>query len=280
MESLTPIYFMDFLEYAETGDFKIVQLGTNSYIDGVPTDKGNPVYMVKTITEKGEFAGNCIFHVENNIAYITGFTPSYQLVPENVMVISTNYTDHAERIARLAGKDTYFPASAVRYVILDRVGEVFYINDGETEMLVVISAAGDIFYGDNGEVAFVDDRLRAKANERLDEHNERLAFIEEWEAANPGENFADQGFTGGGFGAPLFTVSSADINDIININEYLADNVSSGLPLITPVINENDESPHAINGNEIRMIVLGAILIAAAVAVIVICCKRKQSKPK
>jgi hypothetical protein len=281
-ESITPIHYVQFLDYAETGIFEVYQYGTETFIDGIPTDKGNPVYIAKTVTEKG-FGGNIIFYIDNGLIQPTGFFPSVLLEPENTSLVSISYADHAERIARLTNRETYFPASVVRYVIVDRVGECFYINDGEIEALVVISAAMDIFNEDNGEIVYVSDKLRATANERLDEYKIELAAIEEWKVSNPGKNYVDEGFTGGGF-MPMYGASKNNIKDILNISEYLASNIAESLShqsdfqIISD--NQSDGIPSAtIIGSEVMLIVI-AITIILVVVTILITHKRKKQKSK
>jgi len=265
-ESITPYYTVDFLAYAETGEFKLSKMGTASFIDGIPTEEGESIYLAKTVIEN-EFAGNIIFYMEDGVAQLMMFTPSALLDQQNTSAISISYADHAERIAKLANKETFFPASAVRYAVVDRVGEVFYVNDGKTEMLVVISAAGDVFYGDKGEIAYINDELRKKANERLEERKQELAEIEEWKAAHPDEEYT---FTGGGFKS-MYGVKSEDVNDITNISKYLASNTANDTLLsigITEASNSKETSSTGISAIVLVIISFVAVLIATTIIII------------
>ena len=231
-ESITPICVANLLDYAETGIFEMIPLVTGHFKE-IPTNDGGQVYLIKAITEKG-FAGYYEFFVEEGIAQPTNFKPSSQLEPDNISVVSFSYADHAERIAKLTNSETFLPASEVRYVRVDNLGNVFYVNDGKTEMLIAISADANAFR-DKGEIIYVGEDLKTFAEEKLKSYKEQLAEIEEWKAAHPGEDYT----FAGGYG--LYSPIKIDgVNDITNISEHLASNSketsSAGISAIVLVI--------------------------------------------
>jgi len=66
-ETIMPIYVADFLDYAETGVFKI---RPDEVFPGIN------VYYAKTVTAEGLFAGNMKFYIEDGIAHSLGFVPT------------------------------------------------------------------------------------------------------------------------------------------------------------------------------------------------------------
>jgi len=158
-ESITPFYRAYFLEYAETGVFRIVSPvmdRSGRAIDAAEGERGN-VYYVKTVTAEGLFAANIRFYMEDGIAYpdMLEPTPALEEIWDFFRLTrippSKSYADHAERIRQLLGRDTFVPTDQVRYLGVDHLGKVFYINDGEIEALVVISADDTVFWDETGE---------------------------------------------------------------------------------------------------------------------------------
>jgi hypothetical protein len=216
-ESITPVYKADFLEYAKTSNFEI---------------KLSNEFYVKAVTSEGLFAGNFLFSVENGVAETLMFTPSIHLeqyffseygFEGNEFLVSRNYADHAKRIQELTKRDSFVPVSEIRYVNINSLGEVFYINDGKTESLVFINADSRIFHENIGEIVYINDELKKMAVERLAEHQASLAEIEEWKKANPGEEYL---VDGGGDNVPLFGVD----NNKIDGNSMESANVDENTP--------------------------------------------------
>ncbi|MDR0221427.1 MAG: hypothetical protein LBI54_08510 [Lachnospiraceae bacterium] len=200
-ESIMPIYEASLLEYAETGVFAVRP--------NIVLDNG-AVYVAKTTTTEGVFVSDLRFYVKDGAAY------HLWSAPPNNQKKSHSYADHAERIQSLTNKESFVPIGEVRYVAVDRLGYVFYVNDGKTEALVNISAADDVFYKKNREIIYVGEELKKIADERLAEQKAFLMGKAAWEAANPGKEWT---FTGDGRVATSTT--NGYVDDIVNIVEYL-----------------------------------------------------------
>lgn len=204
-DSITPVYIADILEYAKTGDFVIQPMVVDSLgrsIDA-PEDSPSNYYIVKTITNNGSYAGDVYFYVVDGIATWSNFSgskdyynsehfkknnPNYEHTG-NYEYISRNYKDHASRIQKLLGKDSSISPSNVRYVSVNQLGGAFYIHDGNTKALIMLSHAIGI-PGDNfKEIIYVGDELKKIADDRLAAYNKQVEEMEEWMAKNPGQTY-------------------------------------------------------------------------------------------
>jgi hypothetical protein len=216
-ESITPVYVASLYEYAETGVFTIRP----------ETRRDNEIaYRAKTVTANGAFAGNMKFYVLDGVAYMSSFTPNrvpgFSFEPSygfegNESLVSYSYADHAKRVQSLTGRESFVPVSKVRYVGVEGLGNVFYVNDGKTEALVYIDGDGGVFSQGPGEIVYVGKELKKAANEKLAERKASLKRKAEWEAANPGKAWS---FTGSG-GAAAASGISGQVDDVVNIVEYL-----------------------------------------------------------
>jgi hypothetical protein len=224
-ESIMPMYRGCFLEYAETGIFRIWPLvGYSIYPVDKPTERN---FTAKTVTSEGLFAGNITFQIRDGIADQKTFSRSeYWVDPTGEFPagsdVSLNYADHARRIQELLGRDSFVPVCQVRYVNIYNLGQIFYINDGETQALVNISGGGkgsarNVFTEENRDIVFIGDELHSKAQEHLEEHNALMTWIEEF-IAEHGESPI-----GGGVSAPTIAPAPSAIDDITDISAYLGD---------------------------------------------------------
>jgi hypothetical protein len=230
-ESIAPVYRACFLEYAETGVLRIWPHIMERVIKAESESLDGNYYYAKTVTANGLFAGNMNFYIEDSIAYTNGFAPTPVLkeywkgIPEpHIGPTSKSYADHAERIRQLLGRDTFVPTDQVRYVWVDHLGEVFYINDGEREALVVIIGSEDVFYGEAGEVVFIGDELQATAKIVEQKFYERMREI----AALVAEHGPD--INGGSLEAPSRTPNPASIDHIIDIAAFLGNALTESVP--------------------------------------------------
>ena len=246
-ESIAPLYTIDLLEYAETGVLNVKPSETGT--DGVTT------YMAKVITSQQEFAGNLRFHIADNTArggffYQADYNSSYQA--------SCSYADHAERIQNCLKEDRFVSAYDVKYVLINFVGEFFYVHNDKHHVLipagwVSLSAADPELAGQVDVVLQVDgDELKAIANHQLEEHKAFLREKEQWEKEHPGEVYYAMGV---GSASPLISGCS-QVNNIQNIAEYLN-------------INSNDaQKPAHKASNDLRNIILyGGIALGICITV-------------
>lgn len=223
-ESITPVYVVDFLDYAKTGVFKISPSVVDSAGRSLVNTSDNPgnFYIAKTITADGLFGGNIRFLVADGVAYLKGFTPSEHFYKQGEDIpggayscISYSYADHAKRIQDLLGRDSFVPPEDVRYVLIDNFGYAFYINDGKQESLVMLSYSYGVPSEYYRDIIYIGDELKEMANKRLSEYNEHLQIVKDWEAAHPGEKYS----VTGGF-LPLQN-NIKDTDNVVNIADYL-----------------------------------------------------------
>jgi hypothetical protein len=216
-ESIMPIYVASLYEYAETGNFTVRR----------DTIRGNGLtYWANTVTADGLFAGNLRFYVLDGVAYMNGFEPTPVLehlfhsdigFGSNEFLISQNYADHAKRVQSLTGRESFVPISEVRYVGVEGLGNVFYINNGKTEAIVHIYGGDGVFTRGEGEIVYVgDESLKKFAAEKLAERKAYRAEKAAWEAANPGQTWT---VTGGGMVADVGI--SGEVDNILKVVEYL-----------------------------------------------------------
>jgi hypothetical protein len=217
-ESIMPVYSASLLEYAETGVFTIKP----DIVRG-----SGIVYIAKTVIADGSFAGDLWFYILDGVAYRNGFEPTPVLEQffdseygfgGNEFLVSHSYADHAKRIKNAANRESFVPVGEVRYVGVDGLGQVFYINDGKTEALVNMEAADDIFAKRNREIVYIGEELKKIAEGRLSEHKAILAEQKAWEAANPGKIWD---VVGDG-GMVSMSLVRENVDDIANIADYLS----------------------------------------------------------
>jgi hypothetical protein len=264
-ESITPVFVADFLEYAETGVFRIWP-DSLPHVENDPASFNGSVYMSKAVTADGLFAGYMMFHIDDGVASSLMFTPTPVLehyfdarygFGGNANLVSRSYADHAGRIQALMESDSLIPASQVRYVGIQNLGEAFYINDGNIEALVVISASGNVF---TSEIMYFGDDLKKKADECLVEFNEQEKAVQEWMEANPGE------FPLGsldGMSSPYYSVDKANVDDIIDIAAYLGDAIDIS-PDSTSLIPSEDNSEDGFGLGIALGIAAAAVLLTGA----------------
>ncbi|MBQ1848567.1 MAG: hypothetical protein II135_11220, partial [Clostridia bacterium] len=127
-ESITPIYYIDTLEYARTGVMTIER----AFAGGLDTE---PLYIVKLIDKEGNFAGNMTFRVKDGVAKPSGQT----IVSEDgFCTASCSYADHAERIRKYLGEDELIPPTDVIFVLAEDICQFFYIKNEKYDLFFAI----------------------------------------------------------------------------------------------------------------------------------------------
>jgi hypothetical protein len=211
-ESIMPMYSASLYEYAETGVFTV-----RPSTGGIK-DESIRRYMAKTVTAEGVFAGNMGILVRDGTARMNGFFPTSAVegFERNSKGLSHSYADHARRVQSAIGRESFVPVGEVRYLAVDGLGTVFYVNDGKTEVLVNISAAGDVF-SENREIIYVGEELKKIADHRLAARKAILAYLEAMETDDSDSAKGRTGYevTPGAFAA------RDRVDNIINIVEYL-----------------------------------------------------------
>jgi len=218
-ESIMPFYTANLLDYVETGVFEIKQRSAEfsydiSDLDNIKRTTGN-VYFAKTVNTEGLYA--------ETIRIYVNISEKHVRISGGNSLVSISYADHARRIQRLTGNGYFVSPADVRYVYIEWLGSVFYINDGETEALVLVSAVTNIFGEErhvDSEIIYIGEKFKKVADEQAIKVKEHLAYAEEQKALYPG------GATIPGPGTELVRnaifVNENDVDNILNINEYLA----------------------------------------------------------
>ncbi len=242
-ESITQVYTIDIIEYAETGVLTTRPDVCGASLSAEEELYGN-VYIAKLVTEAGDFAGNIQFYVEDGIAYGLLFTPSTaleQYFPNgtSAYMASCSYADHAKRIQNILDRSTFVPASDVKYVTIDHVGSCFFVQNEAKHTIIPVG------YENTSSVHKIDYTLEATelkeiADENLRLYNEYMLEKAEWEAEHPGELYEVMGITGT---APIIT-SCSEVDNIIDIATYLSANTDES------VSNNNDDTSETANVSE------------------------------
>ncbi len=215
-ETLTPVYTFSMLDYAKSESLELYHAN-----DGTR-------YVLKVVTEDGDFAGNSEFRLNGSTLLYGGMSyapPILQAKESDTSSykMSCSYADHAERIRVALGKKELIPAQNVKYVIIDWVGHFFCIEDNG-EYIFILVGRGD--YPENDAVskeAYIlteEDVLKA-AKAYAEKYEAYVAKIEKWEAEHPGETYPP---VDGGAPVPEVsgtTVEASAVNNITDIYGYL-----------------------------------------------------------
>lgn len=220
-ESISPVYTIDLLEYAETGVINVKPSLAGKESTDNKNNRGN-VYIAKTITTQQEFGGNIMFYVEDNVAYSMFFTPSDKTNNVSRYQASCSYADHAVRIQNRLKEDKFVSVYDIKYVIINSVGDFFYISNNKHNTLIPVgyisSDASDLgFTAQVDTLIHVDSDLKTLADNRLEEHKAFIRKKEQWEKEHPGELWD---YTGDNSVSPLISGCS-QVDNIQNIAEYL-----------------------------------------------------------
>ena len=211
-ESITPLYYIDMIEYAKTGNLKISR---RRYSLKGKIWEG---YVAKTITADDKFGGNLYFYVCGNMINVHGdpCSPHWDgpLSAESTdFHASCSYADHAERIRLCLGKSEIIPAENVRFLNNDSTG-MFYIKDGDNEYFIPGGYETSRHEMETDVVLSISD-MEALAQEYLRIENENRKANEEFQKTHPGEQMIGMQLP------PTVGGLCSRIDNIINIYEYL-----------------------------------------------------------
>lgn len=222
-ESITPVYTVDLVKYAETGKMSVVPMWRGN-IGCVPSEGSGNVYVAKTITSDKQYGGNIMFYIENGVAYNLEYSPSkYSPMWDEggSYPASSSYADHATRISSALKEPEFVSVYDVKYVyISEELGGFFHISNNDH----------DIFFS----IGYVSVETSNKSTNNVDysiEPNELLNYAKdysakwgaylkekaEWAAAHPGEIW-DR--TGDVEASPIITECS-HIDNVLDIASYL-----------------------------------------------------------
>ena len=247
-ESITPVYFLDTLDYARSGIISI----NRSYFrkeDGL-------VYTVKLIDKNKKYAGNMIFYIKDNMA---GHLLS-QSVSSGFYRASCSYADHAERIRKILGREEIIPISDVRYVIIDGVGNFFYVKNNGKDYFIAegyILEKKEDYNRYNQDISILDSQqLKVIADNQLLRYEQFLLEKEQWEKDHPGEIWD---YTGDNSQTIVHICS--EIQDIVDIPNYF-----------------NSVTSYSHSTNRFMLpVVLGCLAFLTGLCAIVITKRRKKN---
>ncbi len=229
-ESITPVYTIDLLEYAETEKLNMRPMWWSKSNDeiGIDIGKGN-AYIAKAVTSENQFAGNIRFFIKDGVAYIRQVTLSehtwgnYAEDGETLpYAASCSYADHASRIAEILKEDGPIFARDIKYVeAYHNQGDFFYVKNDKHDILISV---GTIYPA-------TAEKDQVHTDYTLDPHTPLLeiakrclraqeVFLAEkaaWEAEHPGEVWNQIG--SGGVEAIVSECSRVD--NILDIAAFL-----------------------------------------------------------
>ncbi len=229
-DSITPVYEIDPLEYARTGKYSIVRFSHKS--------SNEDVYIAKTVTAQGEYAGNIMFDAGSN-ASICNFIPTNAIEEfrdKTIIQSSCSYADHAARIRDSFKLNSFVSPTNVKYVSINGVGRFFCVNIEGTDYFINAGSV-NINSSNKTDLILTAEDLKELADKELKEYNEQLAEKEKWEKEHPGEVYTvDGGETSlqieGGF---------SRIDNIMNIAEYLNIDMQAVPYVENPIVEQGDD---------------------------------------
>jgi|GEM_PF-1524113 len=302
-ESITPVYTADFFDFAKTGELRLER--ENS-------PKTGNCYTAKLITDNGDFAANIFFSFDGEKITMGGGSLSdlfeglyFEETETGFANVSLSYADHAERIRKDLGRDSFVSPYDVKLVRLAGVGFAFYIKDNGNEVFVPAgvmlktayketvvtkpaSSGKDISQNETlaGLVSAEDDALKDNlslagkdivysvsdlkviADKELEKYNDRHQRKEEWEREHPGELFLY--ITGENSNA---VYECSYMENIIDVASYLGIDMSGS--------SEDVERLRESYGKKTfpwLPVVIASAAVLAAVTVFIVIKKRTASK--
>ena len=108
--------------------------------------------------------------------------PGSDYVPSTDKAKSVAFAPNSRRISALMErKNISSDCKDIKYVVVENVGHVYYIDNGESKLLAATnygSVNGNVFNGDNVGLIEINDDFKAFADQELAELEEFLKFLE------------------------------------------------------------------------------------------------------
>lgn len=248
-ESITPVYTMDLLKYAQTGELDITP-AVNGVSPSEQEKKLGNVYIAKTVTDSGEFAGNVEFYIEDGVAYGLLFSPSVALEQyftketNRSYMASCSYADHAKRIQNILKKDNIVSISNVKYLSISNIGSCFLVQNG-TESVIIPIGYLNTSSSDGTDCILTQTELKQLADENLKEFEEYKIAKEKWEKENPGKLYEMLGM----YGTRPIISECSNVDNILNITEFL--NLTAHTDADQNNSNNNSDKDDTIDHNPV-----------------------------
>ena len=228
-ESIAPLYELDILEYARSGNIKIVPYSQRNH----ERDVLFQCYVAKVVMPNGEFAGNLKFFARDGKVIFDMLNKGYELDVSNrehyrQYTISIDYADHAERIRKILDRDDYVSVTNVKTVYVPCYGSVFWIDNGsEFPIIIPCSFEPNVNHKDYDyetavsltDTIITESELYATAQNELSLYEDYYKQVERWESEHPGETAQLFGYIYGRLSSPPRLCSEVD--NISNVYEYL-----------------------------------------------------------
>jgi len=291
-ESITPIYIIDPLAFASSGKAELIP---RLWEEAKPFQQ--QMYIVKTVNDDNEFAGNMVFYVEDGEAHFLSFTYSEAfedtLIAEGLFAqtsypASCSYADHAFRIASMLHSDELIPPEDVRFFSMAGAGWCFYVQKDGVEYFIPVGRTASNYSVDQVDRVLTEDELLRIAKKFEKDYNDRMKEKEEWQKEHPGETWFQ---TDGSAGGSDIACKCSSTDNIIEINKFFSENLrsygedTSPEPAVTEEASQtaelrNVQEKDAKTDHAYIYFVLAALLLAAAgsAAAIGIAKRRKASR--
>ena len=186
-QTITPVYTVDMLSFAETGVFQLQRQ---------TTEAGGEIYTAKVLTEDNRHAGNLRFEILNGVAVYHLFTIT-SAMPEHDdssnSPASCSYADHAERIRQLLGREEFVDVTDVRFVSIKQ-GSFFCITTDKEPVFIPVGSKNGYSSQQDRTVFSLND-LKEMADAQLEREKQNQALYEAWVKEHPGESFTNTGGT-------------------------------------------------------------------------------------
>ena len=273
--SITPVYSIDPLNYSRTNSIELIRLYDNNI-------KYGSLFVVKLVDKDENYAGNLNFSIKDDTAYFLGASI---ISDEGYSLASCSYADHAERIRKCLKETQIIPPSDVKYVIIERIGEFFYIRNENHDIFIAVGYASDSSTDGSTIVDYTLNKTELKtiSDDRLRQYEKIIEEKENWEKEHPGEEWH---VYGSGGGIPISSVCS-EVDNIIDIDAFFKntsikeiDNKVNQVAIKTTNNTQNYKSEietETKNTSNTWTVLIVSMFAVVLIALIIIVLKRKRN---
>ncbi len=241
-DTIMPFYYVNFIDYARTGNFNIIPFANFSENDDCET------FVADVVNENGDFAGTTRFT-------ISGKYPGHSFVPSTDKAAdSVAFAPNARRISALmAEQNISSDCKEVKYVVVEGICHGYYIDNGKSKYLAAANgeASAKVFNYENGGIVEINDDLKAIADQELAEYEKYKTEV--LDKLAPGEPPP--------VGLDLDPVFKVDNTPYLNENDPPAADNDTKIP------NTGDGTAEAVGA---------AVLMAAAAGAAVVVNKKRK----
>ncbi len=183
--TIMPYYYVNFLDYARTGNFDIIP-----FAKGIGQDDGE-IFVADALDTNGKFAGTVQIITDDSSSYIGVFEPRSEKKD------SLAFEPNARRINAVLEKHKInLDCKEIKFVLVTGIGNFYYIDTGTAKYLAASNFGGvngEIFNEGNGGLIEINDEFKAFADSKLAEYEEYKREV--LDKLAPGENPPSMGGT-------------------------------------------------------------------------------------